>query len=161
VELAALWHPCQQALWPVVWLSLHVQHCWCRAQDPQLQTTTVEDAFKLRDGSAPAVRLLFACMTPLSTHSPLKPKSYSRFVKALDAQVRREITITDVLDFVRAALALPAEDELLLLLLIDEGNSAREAFAHGDPNAKVCGPYSMRGLASSVLSILANVQTLV
>lgn len=170
--------PCQQALWPVAWLSLRVQHCWYRAQEPELMTADVECTFGLRAGSAPAVRLLFACLTPLSVDSPLRPDSYSDFVRALDGRVRQQITITNVLDFVRAALEVPPGVDLLLLLLIDEGNAAKGVFAHDDLNAQVCGPDSTRGSVAllrnlkratmvlhvsmaSVLSFLAEVQTLV
>ena len=98
----------------------------------------MEHTYGIKAGKAAALRLLYACLTPLDNRSLNDPENYQRFVEAMLPRVREKITTDDVLDFVRAALGVPDNQYLMLLLLIDEGNAADGVFPTDKKDIKVC-----------------------
>ncbi|BDA44297.1 hypothetical protein COCOBI_05-4810 [Coccomyxa sp. Obi] len=103
-----------------------------RANVPELRTADVECRTHITQRNASAMRLLYALLTPIDSASDLQPPLYDEFVDAMDPQVQQKISISNVMDFVRAALKLPADKEIMLLLMIDEGNAAEGVFPHHD-----------------------------
>ncbi len=80
--------------------------------------------------SASAVRLLYATLQSLDGHL------YWEFVETLDAHVRERLTILDVLDFLRMALEVPAEEYLLLVPLINKAHRAFGTFGKEPPEER-------------------------
>ncbi|CAL5225180.1 g7961 [Coccomyxa viridis] len=77
----------------------------------------------LRKGDEPClVRLLFAA-SPSLDGAP-----YCHFVRTLDAHVRERLTIPDVLEFLRMALEVPADEYLLLVPLINKAHRTNGSF---------------------------------
>ena len=82
--------------------------------------------------AASAARLLYAALQSL--YDPFA--SYWQFM-ALPAHVRERLTISDVLDFLRMALEVPADEYLLLVPLINKAHRATGRFGREDRGQKV------------------------
>ena len=96
-----------------------------------LKSASVEQNLGITADFAPALRLLYACLCPLDDTSQNGPELYIDFLRKVPAAVRQQITIPDVLRFVRAALYVPDGELFMLLALIDEGNQATGCWDHG------------------------------
>ena len=81
--------------------------------------------------TASAVRLLYAALQSLNW------AAYWQFVESLHPYVRERLTIPDVLDFLRIALEVPADEYLLLVPLIDKAHRAKGSFGGQDRGQKV------------------------
>ena len=92
----------------------------CRAGD---DSVSVERYLRITERHASALRLLYACLYPLS-EAPGQPR-YSEFVEEMNPYVRQWILVNDVLKFMRTALGVPEGELFLLLVLVDEGNTAK------------------------------------
>ena len=90
--------------------------------------------------TASAVRLLFAA-SPSLDGAP-----YCHFVRTLDAHVRERLTIPDVLEFLRMALEVPADEYLLLVPLINKAHRTNGSFGQKKTGKEVA------RLASLILS---------
>ena len=117
----------------------------CRAQDYYLQTTRCENMLGITAETGPALRLLYACLTPLSDAGPddSGPGTYDDFLEGLPKDLRHGLECKHVLQLLRRALGVPPGEALLLLTLVDEGNAASGAFMEIDhTRPKVSGSLS-------------------
>ena len=96
---------------------------------------TLERCSGLSVQAASAVRLLFAALQSLNG------TNYYHFFWNLDASVRGQLTIPDVLDFLRMALEVPADEYLLLVPLINKAHQATGCFGEEQEGGKVTGSY--------------------
>ncbi|CAL5225177.1 g7958 [Coccomyxa viridis] len=97
-----------------------------------LRVQEVPDTVDLEEGlseqAASALRILYAATQPLEED----PKSlrYEQFLMELGPIVRHQLTISIVIDFLRMALEVPAEEYLVLVPLISEAQHARGTFGN-------------------------------
>jgi hypothetical protein len=98
----------------------------CSVDKEDLRNTRVERMMQISSDNGPALRLLYACLTPLDDAMP--NTTYMDFVTKVPEWLRSKLTCRDVMQFLRRSLQLPPKLPLLLLVLIDEGNAAEEAF---------------------------------
>ena len=104
----------------------------CRVESQEMMTTTEEEFSNIPWQSAPALRLLYACLSPLEHRKQGQAESYMKFVKEFPFDLSKEsLTVADVLTFLRRALGIPDDKYMMLLLLVDEGNAAQAAFPRG------------------------------
>ena len=103
--------------------------------------------------SAPALRLLYACLTPLKRVLPIRIESCNKFLKTIPFNLNKEmLNCANVLARMRRALGVSDSEHLMLLLLVDEGNTARGAFPRGKGDM----PPEVRTLDLSGLHCLFN-----
>ncbi|KAK9818245.1 hypothetical protein WJX72_009424 [[Myrmecia] bisecta] len=97
---------------------------------------SAEKALDLPSASACALRVLYAFLTPASATSPLQ-RSWSDFVQELNTSMGtsalRQLTLSNVLAFVRRAFGLDDSTPVLVLLLVDEAHAAHGCFSSGQP----------------------------
>ena len=107
----------------------------CRVRDEDLKTTKWERQLGVGSLNWGATRLLYACLTPLGGPAPGSngPGTYREFLQGMPEALRRRLICRAVIDFVRRAMKVPAEVPLLVLLLVDDGEAARDTFPD-------CGP---------------------
>ena len=102
----------------------------------------VPDTVDLEEGlseqAASALRILYAATQPLEED----PKSlrYEQFLMELGPIVRHQLTISIVIDFLRMALEVPAEEYLVLVPLISEAQHARGTFGNQKSDRVMCSP---------------------
>lgn len=112
-----------------------------------MRSTEAERAVEVTKDSAGALRLLYACLSPLEGRQPGEAGSYHDFLRDFPQKLKHKLRCPDVLNFLREALKVPDSKDLMLLLLIDEGNAALETF----PRQAYGKPPKVRTLASSIL----------
>ena len=95
-------------------------------------STRAERKFGVTADSGAALRLLYACLSPLEAEE-LGP--YEDFLESFPKTSMHGLRCAHVLQFLRRALEVPDSKHMLLVVLIDEGNAAKEAFppAYGRP----------------------------
>ena len=108
-------------------------------QKEGLETADTERDLGIKTVHAAALRLLYACLNPIDDPLPNRPGLYLDFVRGVPPAVRQQIAVSDVIQFMRAALEVPEGELFLLLTLVDEGNKADGCWDDGrvrKPDAK-------------------------
>ena len=101
-----------------------------------MMSTAEEEAAKVPTWSASALRLLYACLSPLVGKRTGRVESYASFLKTAPPALKKDLRCSDVLLFLRRALHVPFEEHLMLLLLVDEGDTVCGAFPHWGMGAR-------------------------
>ncbi len=78
--------------------------------------------------SGPALRLLYAYLSPLDASYEFGPGTYGEFLRRCPEMLRRRLKCEDVLQFLRRALAVPESVPLFVLAFVDDGHDAIDAF---------------------------------
>ena len=92
------------------------------ARVSDVKTAKLEREYGLDSTTASALRLLYAALTPLNPSAARL--NYEQYLADMDDNVRQQLMVLHVLDFVRQASSLPKEVPLLIVPMIDEGNAA-------------------------------------
>lgn len=103
----------------------------CRVESDDMTSTVEEEAANVPSWSASALRLLYACLSPLEGKRAGKIESYAKFLETAPSALKKRLSCDDVLLFLRRALHVPFEEHLMLLLLVDEGDAACGTFPRG------------------------------